>query len=296
MKKVIFLFLNLFIVTMLVFTQTPQYYNYNTTNSGNTFPLGTTTGRMVQWLALGGDLNQPGAAPSGNITKMYLMVAANFGPVTYTNLRIMFGQSTITTLPTSVFYTGQMDTVYKRASVSLTGVLLNWLEFTLDHPFAYDNTKSLIVQLEQYGSTGPALYSLGNTYLTGKRRTYSTTPPPFSVQSQDAYVYNFGVTMAISGINNQTGSEIPKEYKLEQNYPNPFNPETKISFEIPKQSLVILKIYDILGQEVATLVNGVKDAGKYSVDFDGSALTSGTYFYRLESNGLFFSNKMLLIK
>jgi hypothetical protein len=128
------------------------------------------------------------------------MVAANFGPITYTNLSILFGQSTITALPTTAFYTGDRDTVYKRASVSLTGVLLNWLEFTLDHPFAYDNTKSLIVQLEQYGSTGSALYSLGNTYLTGKRRTYSTTLPPFSVQGQDAYIYNFGITMTVSGI------------------------------------------------------------------------------------------------
>jgi hypothetical protein len=295
MKKIIFLFVNLFVATMFIFSQIPQFYNYNTTNAGNTFPLGTTSGRMVQWLILPGEINQPLQAPSGNITKFYLMVAANFGPITYTNLSISFGQSTITTLPASAFYTGQRDTVYKRASVALTGVLLNWLEFTLDHLFAYDSTKSLIVQLEQLGSTGPALYSLGNTFLTGRRRSYSTTPPPFNVQGQDAYVYNFGVTMTATGVE-PVASKIPDKYNLEQNYPNPFNPVTRISYDIPKQGFVSIKIYDIIGKEIATLVNENKNPGTYVLEFDGSSFSSGTYIYRLESNGFIAAKKMILIK
>jgi hypothetical protein len=296
MKKVFFLFLNLFIVSAFVFSQTPQYYNYNTTNSGNTFPLGTTSGRMVQWLILPGEINQPGAAPSGNITKLYLMVAANFGPITYTNLSILLGQSTITTLPASAFYTGQRDTVYKRTSVALTGVLLSWLTFTFDHPFAYDSTKSLIVQLEQLGSTGPALYSLGNTFLTGRRRTYSTTPPPFGVQGQDGYVYNFGVDIGtVSGVGSVT-TNIPDRYNLKQNYPNPFNPVTKIGFDIPKSGLVTLRIYDILGNLKATLINENRNPGSYLTDFDGSSYPSGTYFYKLESNGYMNTKLMVLLK
>lgn len=297
MKKVIFCFIQIFILIPLVFSQTPQYYNYNTTNSGNTFPLGTTSGRMVQWLALPGDINQPSAAPSGYITKLYLMVAANFGPITYTNLSVLMGQSTITAFTTGSFYTGSRDTVYHKTSVSLTGVLQNWLELTLDSSFLYDNTKSLIVQVEQLGASGSALYSLGNTYLTGKRRNYSTTPPPFSVQGQDAYVYNFGVNIEpATGIGTNNNPQLPNSYKLEQNYPNPFNPATTINYEIPKTGLVTLKIYDLVGKEVAVLVNEVKNPGRYNIDFDGTTLTSGVYFYKLESNGFSSTKKLILVK
>lgn len=76
---------------------------------------------------------------------------------------------------------------------------------------------------------------------------------------------------------------IPKEYKLEQNYPNPFNPSTTISYQIPEESNVILKVYDIIGRELKTLVNEVKDAGIYKTNFNASNLASGIYFYRLEA-------------
>lgn len=296
MKKFIFLFAILLITALTVFSQTPQYYNYNTTNSGNSFPLGSTTGRMVQWLVLPGDINQPGPAPSGNITKIFLMVAANFGPNTYTNFSILFGETNITTLPSGAFFTGPRDTVYKRASVSLTGVLLNWLEFTLDHPYAYDNTKGLVIQVEQLGSSGTASYSLGNTYLTGKRRTYSTTPPPFSVQGQDAYVYNFGVTLGATSINN-TGNQTVKEYKLEQNYPNPFNPATNIKYQISNNRFVTLKVYDMLGKEVAVLVNQKQNAGEYEVTFGAENLSGGMYYYVLYADGVKTdTKKMMLVK
>ena len=73
----------------------------------------------------------------------------------------------------------------------------------------------------------------------------------------------------------QIGNEIPLVYSLSQNYPNPFNPTTKINFAIPKQGLVTLRIYDVLGREVRTLVNEVKAAGYHTVDFDGSQFSSG---------------------
>ncbi|MCX6165764.1 MAG: T9SS type A sorting domain-containing protein, partial [Ignavibacteriae bacterium] len=285
----------MFVISALLPSQTPQFYNYNTTNAGNTFPLGTSAGRMIQWLILPGEINQPTPAGSGNISKLYLMIAANFGPYTYTNLSILFGQATLTTLPVSVFYTGTRDTVYKRASVPISGTLLNWLEFTLDHPFAYDSTKSLIIQLEQLGATGSTPFIHGTTYLTGRRRTYST-PLPFTVQGQDAYVMNFGVTFTTTGVVPSVSSQVPKEYKLEQNYPNPFNPVTKISYDIPKTGLVTLRIYDIVGKEISSLVNEYKNPGSYIVDFDGTSFASGTYFYRLESNGFVETKKMMLIK
>jgi hypothetical protein len=99
----------------------------------------------------------------------------------------------------------------------------------------------------------------------------------------------------ITGVGN-ISNKIPGNYALSQNYPNPFNPITKISYDIPKSGLVTIKIYDILGKEIATLVNENKNPGKYIVDFDGSAISSGVYFYRLESNGFVATKKMMLIK
>jgi photosystem II stability/assembly factor-like uncharacterized protein len=91
-------------------------------------------------------------------------------------------------------------------------------------------------------------------------------------------------------------SEVPSSYSLSQNYPNPFNPVTKINYELPKSGLVTMKVYDVLGQEVATLVNEVKNAGTYNVEFNGASLSSGIYFYKLESNGFSDIKKMMLIK
>ena len=79
-------------------------------------------------------------------------------------------------------------------------------------------------------------------------------------------------------------NNLPIQFALAQNYPNPFNPSTKISFSIPEKSFTTLKIYDILGNEVATLLNEEKPVGNYEVQFDASKLSSGVYFYRLQSN------------
>jgi photosystem II stability/assembly factor-like uncharacterized protein len=90
--------------------------------------------------------------------------------------------------------------------------------------------------------------------------------------------------------------EIPSSYSVSQNYPNPFNPTTKINFALPKSGLVTLKVYNMLGKEVATLVNEVKNVGTYSVDFNGANLSSGIYFYKVNVNGFSEVKKMMLIK
>jgi len=96
----------------------------------------------------------------------------------------------------------------------------------------------------------------------------------------------------------------PKEFVLYQNYPNPFNPSTTIKFTVPsviasgaKQSqLVTLKVYDILGNEIATLVNEEKQPGVYEVEFDGSLLASGMYVYKLQAGTFIQTKKMILLK
>jgi hypothetical protein len=97
-------------------------------------------------------------------------------------------------------------------------------------------------------------------------------------------------------------AELPKVYALAQNYPNPFNPVTSISFDLPKQSSVVLKIFDVIGREVATLVNANLAAGKYTKTWNASSFTSGVYFYRLDTQQItgseretFISTKKLLL-
>ncbi len=92
------------------------------------------------------------------------------------------------------------------------------------------------------------------------------------------------------------GTEIPKDFSVSQNYPNPFNPVTKIDFALPKSGNVTMKVYNILGKEVATLVNETKNAGNYTVSFNASNLSSGMYFYKIEANGFTEVKKMMLVK
>lgn len=91
-------------------------------------------------------------------------------------------------------------------------------------------------------------------------------------------------------------SNIPLNFNLEQNYPNPFNPSTIISYSIPQSSFVTLKVYDIIGNEVAALVNKTQTAGKYDVRFDGSNLSNGVYFFRIEADNFISTKKMILMK
>ncbi len=89
---------------------------------------------------------------------------------------------------------------------------------------------------------------------------------------------------------------IPLTYNLAQNYPNPFNPITKIRYQIPEPAFVSIKIYDVLGNEIADLVNEEKNAGGFEIDFDGSELTSGIFYYRITAGNFNQTKKMILLK
>ena len=98
----------------------------------------------------------------------------------------------------------------------------------------------------------------------------------------------------------KTGSEIPDNFQLNQNYPNPFNPRTIINYEIRITGYVKLKVFDIQGKEIAELVNSKQGQGNYKVDFDGSGLSSGVYFYEIKildekSNNVFTDTKKMVL-
>lgn len=116
----------------------------------------------------------------------------------------------------------------------------------------------------------------------------------------------FGIFAALSdgtvvGFSTVTSAEdnnvaVPAKYGLNQNYPNPFNPTTNINFSIPEQQLVKLKVYNAIGQEVATLVNDIMNQGNYSVKFDANDFSSGVYFYKLQAGNFSKVKKMILTK
>lgn len=492
--------------------QNPQYYNYyNLSGASNTFPLGQAAGKAVNWLFLPGDFNQPTPLPPGNqINKVYFLISTG-GTRTYSDFIILMAQSTITSLTSGTFYPGPYDTVYKRTSVSLSSTMNNWMSITLDHPFLYDPTKSLILFVGQCAGSGSGMYIRQNT-LSPFRRIWSVGGCPFVPYSGgDGAIINFGVDVipaapptpnliyykfenkpmysavpncanpgvgfnpagyndqiitsggqfdsclsssgatdagvttgwnfnlgqsswSISmwltiptstsssayylfgdpggsafrcfhngaagrdslqltgtGINavrvpgigpsptvvtfvydsaspkikaykngvlirtvtqsqlnitggsgfkvggystsatfigkmdefrlykrtlsdaevaylwnmdipcgNVTGiskyTEIPQKYILNQNYPNPFNPSTKISFDIPISGFVSLKVFDILGKEVSTLINENKQSGSYIIEYNASHLPTGVYFYRINVNDFTDIKKMIIVK
>jgi hypothetical protein len=86
------------------------------------------------------------------------------------------------------------------------------------------------------------------------------------------------------------------QFELKQNYPNPFNPTTNITYSLPQQADVQLRVYDMVGREVGTLINREQAAGSYTVNFDASKLSSGMYLYRLNTGSTNITRKMMLIK
>ncbi len=94
----------------------------------------------------------------------------------------------------------------------------------------------------------------------------------------------------------QIPSSVPKEFRLQQNYPNPFNPTTTIQFALPQRSNVTLKLYDILGRRVATLVDEELEPGVHKVNFDAEDLASGVYFYRIQAETFVRTKKLMLLR
>ena len=108
---------------------------------------------------------------------------------------------------------------------------------------------------------------------------------------------DFKAPIMIANANEKNNlKHVPDQFILNQNFPNPFNPETIINYSVPIQSFVSLKIFDLLGNEIKTLVNSYRHPGNYSVKFDASEISSGIYFYRLQAGDFMQTKKMVLIR
>jgi hypothetical protein len=150
--------------------------------------------------------------------------------------------------------------------------------------------------LEEYGYQGYLVdcsgIEAGDYYL----RLTSSVNEVVNLSLSDIQMDNVVLEKSKLNIRNFKGETLPIEYALEQNYPNPFNPTTTIRYQLPKDGLVTMKVYDILGAEVVTLVNEEKVAGKYEVNFNAATLASGVYIYRLSINDYINVKKMVLVK
>ncbi|MGE5682816.1 MAG: Ig-like domain-containing protein [Bacillota bacterium] len=122
--------------------------------------------------------------------------------------------------------------------------------------------------------------------------TYNSGSPNIGTYYFDDLRYVKKLTVDVE----KQGNKIPESYSLEQNFPNPFNPSTTISYQLPQSGFVSLKVYDMLGKEVASLVNENQSAGRYNINFNANNLTSGVYIYKITSGSFSVSRKMMLLK
>jgi len=234
---------------------------------------------------------------TGSITKIgFDVITADPAPLNGFNIKI---QNTTTTTVTGFTTTG-WTTCYNGV-YTLPGT--GWQSINLQTPFYWNGSSNLLVEIcynnSSYTSYSPVRASTAPNMYYGRYGDLSSgdgcATTSWSSTTGPTGRPNISLTMTVStGIENNTG--IPIKYNLSQNYPNPFNPTTKIEYALPKQGFVSIKIYDLLGREVSSLVNEVKQAGYYSVDFNASDLASGVYFYKMESSGFVDTKKFVLLK
>jgi beta-glucanase (GH16 family) len=142
----------------------------------------------------------------------------------------------------------------------------------------------------------PLYLILGTTVGPGEWGKYPDSSTVFPQYHDIDYVRVYAQQDTVTSVEEDDGENVPQEFVLYQNYPNPFNPSTTIRFYIPKSEHVTLKVFDVLGREVATLVNGELNPGEHSVVYKAKGLASGMYFYRLQAGTYHDTKKLLLLK
>ncbi len=177
------------------------------------------------------------------------------------------------------------------ASVNKNDVLLNWTTSTELNNLGFD------IQRKGKDNTFQSV-----AFISGNGTTTETNEYSFTDKTVDAGLYTYRLmqkdydgTFAYSQ-EVEVEISLPLEYSLEQNYPNPFNPTTTISYSIPADNFVTIKLYDVLGNEVITLVNEQKQAGRYEMLFNASNIASGVYYYQINSGTFAQTRKLMLLK
>jgi hypothetical protein len=177
------------------------------------------------------------------------------------------------------------------ANVNKNEVVLNWTTAAELNNFGFE------IQRKAFSGTYETL-----GFVSGKGTTTELNNYSFSDKSVDAGNYSYRLmqkdfdgTFAYSQ-EVEVEVNVPLEYSLDQNYPNPFNPSTTIRYAIPEDNFVSIKLFDVLGNEVFTLVNEQKQAGRYEMLFNASNIASGVYYYQINSGSFTQTRKLMLMK
>lgn len=218
-------------------------------------------------------------------------------------LPVLASSSLNSTLYSGV-YEGDFGGLKRSTNSGLSWSNINFDEYIWGMDVAKDDPNTLV-----YSDLGGVT---GNSGLISYDKGLHFTPLPQTISSGTFAVYAYnrktiflqqlgGFYKLNVSVNNPLGIQpistiIPDNFSLHQNYPNPFNPKTKIKFEVARQSLVKMSIFNIAGREISNPVNTNLNAGTYEVDFDGSHLSSGTYFYRIVAGNYVETRKMILLK
>ncbi len=180
---------------------------------------------------------------------------------------------------------------------------MSFTKTSLDITFVYSISVDLTGKIYVSSLTNGVYVSSdnGTTWSSLGMGGFGVSAMMVNPNSSDVYVgTKEGKVFMISGNNSTTdvedNSTLPNEYKLAQNYPNPFNPSTTIQFVVPEAGMYSLKVYNVLGEEVANLINNQLASGLHKVNFDASRLASGMYIYKLSGNNVNISKKMILMK
>ncbi len=149
-----------------------------------------------------------------------------------------------------------------------------------------------------FTSNGGTNWTQISTGLSGVGAGMLVVDRGLALNMQTSGMYKLNITYSVLTNISETfySTNIPSSLNLHQNFPNPFNPSTKIRFDLPFSSDVNLSVYDYLGREVTQLINGMKQAGSYEIDFNASNMASGIYFYKLSTNSSVITKKMMLVK
>ena len=203
------------------------------------------------------------------------------------------------------------DTLWSRNLGFFGDEVLNVMKPTSDGGFIlvgsttdveFDSSDILIVKVDSLGykqwskSIGSSNGDYASDICVTSDGGYIIVGTMYSYGTVSSYIWVIRLGYDPVGIKENLSSLVPEEYSISQNYPNPFNPSTKIKYQIPELSFVTLKVYDVLGSEVAVLVNEEKPVGTYELNWNAANLPSGVYFYRLQAGDFVQTRKMIFLK
>jgi len=287
----------IFFSSWIIEAQTPQYYNYqNVGSSINSFPFGQSGGKLVDWLFLAEEINQPTLPPTGDqIVKIYFFIpAGNSATRTFTDLVVMMAQDTITSLVSGQLYQGEMDTVYYSQYDTLSSVELTWMGIELDSAFTYDPSKSFILRVGQCGSAGSSVMRILQNALsnTGLRRVWSVGGCPFTpYNGGDFSIINFGIDVVTIPVELISFSATTDSKNVNLNWAT--------ATEINNRGFEIERRYDKTDWlEIGFVPGHGTTTEKQNYSYIDQNVNAGIYSYRLKQvdfDGTFeYSNEILV--